>query len=244
MARNGEAEDPRRRTLIGALALGLLGPGLWTPDAAGQIFGDRPARLATNRSIFRIRGEATVSGTPATLQTVIRAGDTVKTGKSAEIIFVVGGQSMIVRENSTLTIEKAEQQQESLLVRGLRLLSGALLQVSRDQKMVVRTANASIGIRGTGFYVEAEPDRTYFCTCYGVTDVASSADPESRDTIAATHHDRPVYVVNDAPRGKRIRNAPFINHTDQELALIEALVGREPPFVFPKDSYSGPRREY
>jgi hypothetical protein len=28
----------------------------------------------------------------------------------------------------------------------------------------------------------------------------------------------------------------FINHTDQELALIETLVGRTSPFVLPKDS--------
>lgn len=243
MARNRELDDPRRRVLVRALSLTALG-GWWVPEAAAQFFGGRPDRLQAGRSIYRLGGEVTVNGVAATLATVINPGDTVKTGRGAEIIFVVGGQSMIVRENSTLTIEKPEQQQDSLLVRGLRLVSGALLQVSRDQKMVVRTANASIGIRGTGFYVEAEPERTYFCTCYGVTDVASSADPESRDTIAATHHDRPVYVVNDAPRGKRIRDAPFINHTDQELALIEALVGREPPFVFPKDSYSGPRREY
>lgn len=243
MARNRELDDPRRRVLVRALSLTALG-GLWVPEAAAQFFGGRPDRLQAGRSIYRLGGEVTVNGAAATLDTVIRPGDTVRTGRGAEIIFVVGGQSMIVRENSTLTIEKPEQQQESLLVRGLRLVSGALLQVSRDQKLVVRTANASIGIRGTGFYVEAEPERTYFCTCYGVTDVASSADPESRDTIAATHHDRPVYVVNDAPRGKRIRDAPFINHTDQELALIEALVGREPPFVFPKDSYSGPRRDY
>ena len=44
--------------------------------------------------------------------------------------------------------------------------------------------------------------------------------------------------------GKKIRNAPFINHTDQELMLIETLVGRTPPFVFPKSDYSGPRRNY
>ena len=243
MARNRELDDPRRRVLVRTLSLAALG-GLWTAQAAAQFFGGRPDRLPAGRSIYRVGGDVTVNGVAATLDTIIKPGDTVRTGKGAEIIFVVGGQSMIMRENSALTIEKAEQQQESLLVRGLRLVSGALLQVSRDQKLVVRTANASIGIRGTGFYVEAEPERTYFCTCYGVTDVASSADPESRDTISATHHDRPVYVVNDAPRGKRIRNAPFINHTDQELALIEALVGREPPFVFPKDSYSGPRRDY
>ncbi len=243
MASNRELDDPRRRVLVRALSLAALG-GLWAPEAAAQFFGGRPDRLQAGRSVYRLGGDVTVNGVAATLDSVIKPGDTVKTGSGSEIVFVVGGQSMIMREKSTLTIEKPEQQQESLLVRGLRLISGALLQVSRDQKMVLRTATASIGIRGTGFYVEAEPERTYFCTCYGVTDVASSADPESRETIAATHHDRPVYVVNDAPRGKRIRNAPFINHTDQELALIEALVGREPPFVFPKDSYSGPRREY
>jgi hypothetical protein len=46
------------------------------------------------------------------------------------------------------------------------------------------------------------------------------------------------------PEGKNIRPAPFINHTDQELMLIEALVGRTPPFVFAGDEYSAPRREY
>ena len=44
--------------------------------------------------------------------------------------------------------------------------------------------------------------------------------------------------------GKGIRSAPFINHTDQELMLIETLVGRQPPFVFPSEDYSGPRKNY
>jgi hypothetical protein len=35
-----------------------------------------------------------------------------------------------------------------------------------------------------------------------------------------------------------------LNHTDQELALIETLVGRKTPFVFATDAYSGPRRGY
>ena len=40
------------------------------------------------------------------------------------------------------------------------------------------------------------------------------------------------------------RAAPFIDHTDQELMLIEALVGRSPPFVFPRSDYLRPRRPY
>lgn len=243
MARDRQLDDPRRRTLVRMLGLGAMAGGLWVPDAAAQFFGSRPATLAPNRSIYRLVGSVTVNGVAATLDTPIKPGDTVTTGRASECIFVVGGHSMILRESSTLNVER-QATTEGAVVRGLRMLTGALLQVSRGSNISVTTRTASIGIRGTGFYVESQPQQTYFCTCYGVTDVAATSDPESRETIAATQHDRPVYVLGDAPRGKNIRNAPFIDHTDQELALIEALVGREPPFVFPKDSYSGPRREY
>ena len=150
---------------------------------------------------------------------------------------------MILRGSSKVTIE-ATKEADSLVISGLRLLTGALLSVSRNRPMRVRTPNATIGIRGTGFYLEAEPDQTYFCTCYGVTEVAANADPENKETITARQHDRPVYILSNEGKGKNIRNAPFINHTDQELALIETLVGREPAFVFSKDAYTAPRRNY
>jgi hypothetical protein len=110
--------------------------------------------------------------------------------------------------------------------------------------MSLKTKTATVGIRGTGVYLEADPEQTYFCTCYGVADVTANEDPESKDTVVAKHHDKPLYILAGAQRGRNIRPAPFINHTDQELMLVETLVGRKPPFVFPKDEYSGPRREY
>ena len=239
-----DIDDPRRRVLVRALSLGLVGGALWTPQAGAQLFGDRPGKLPAGRSFFRLRGEVTVNGARATLDTPVKPGDTVKTGKDAEAVFVVGTQSIILRENTTLTVEKEEEESPSLLVRGLRILTGALLSVSRETRLRVKTPTASIGIRGTGFYLEADPQQTYFCTCYGTTEVAAADDPASREVISAQHHDRPVYVLGAGASGRRIRDAPFINHTDQELALIEALVGREPPFVFPKESYQGPRRGY
>ena len=78
----------------------------------------------------------------------------------------------------------------------------------------------------------------------GVADVSANEDPQSKDTVAASHHDRPLYILAKEPKGRNIRKAPFINHTDQELMLIETLVGRKPPFIFPKDDYGGPRRDY
>lgn len=257
-----KAEDPRRRILIKALAAGVFSSALPESTWASSFFGSLPEKLPAGQSIYRIEGTATVNGKAATLQTRINPGDTVETGKDSELIFVVNGNnSMILRSDSHLVIEtpskpavQIQPKQEahleehnafaSLLISGLRLLSGKLLSVSRNTPMRVNTVNATIGIRGTGFYVESEPGQTYFCTCYGTTDVAASADPTSRETVTSTHSHHPLYIVDDGGKGKNIRNAPFINHTDQELALVEALVGRTPPFIFPKDDYTAPRRDY
>jgi len=250
-----EADDPRRRLLIQALAAGLFSAGLPGSNAlAASIFGSRPGKLPAGQSIYRISGQATVNGKEATLQTRVYPGDTVQTAKDSELIFAVNSHAMILRSDSQLVIETEQKKPEekslaetspvSLLITGLRLLTGKLLTVSRNSPMRVRTATATIGIRGTGFYVESDPELTYFCTCYGTTDVTASADPQSKTTVVSQHHDRPLYIVKDQGQGNNIRNAPFVNHTDQELTLIEALVGRTPPFVFANDAYSAPRRDY
>jgi len=244
MSRFDEADDPRRRLLIKALAAGAFAAAL--PDKAAlaaSIFGTPPSKLPPGQSIYRLNGAVTVNGKDANLSTVIKPNDTVETGPKSEIVFVVGGNSMIMRENSHLTLEGKEEQ-ESFLIHGLRLLSGKLLSVSRSQGTRIRTSTATIGIRGTGYYIEADPQQTYFCTCYGITDVESNNDPTSKDTVKATHHDKPLYILGGESAGNNIRRAGFINHTDQELMLIETLVGRTPPFVFAGDQYSAPRRGY
>ncbi len=240
MTPTDELDDPRRRILIQALSLGWL--GLPAGVASAQTYGRTPGKLPPGQAIYRVGGDVTVNGKPCDLKTVIHPGDTVKTGKGGEIIFVVGAQAMILRGASELVIERPPD--PSVLDRALRMVSGALLSVSRNSRMQLKTTTGTMGIRGTGFYVETQPDQTYFCTCYGVTDVASVKAPDKAETIVAQRHDRPVYILAGDTAGPLIRNAPFINHTDQELALIETLVGREPPFVFPKDSYSAPRRNY
>jgi len=242
MAGSRDADDPRRRILVRALTIGLLAA---VPRAARAQGSSVPGKLPPDRSIHKIEGEVTVNGQPANLGTQIKPGDIVKTtGKGSQVIFVVGTQAMILRGSSELAIERPSEANTSRFSRALRLVGGALLSVSRDMPMQVKTSTATVGIRGTGFYVEAQEDQTYFCTCYGTTEVAAVKQPEKVETISATRHDRPLYILAADGGGALIRNAPFLNHTDQELALIEALVGREPPFVFPKDSYSAPRRGY
>lgn len=238
-------DDPRRMVLIRALSAGVLGT-LLTPAEAITFgfFGNKPSKLPDTQSIYRLAGDVSVNRSAATLATRIKPGDTVQTGKNSEIVFVVGSHSMILREDSELTIEAPASSLGALFISGLRMLTGKLLSVSRNSNMQVRSSTATIGIRGTGFYVEADPERTYFCNCYGVTDVQATNDPQSRETVTATNHGRPLYILADGAAGQKIRGAPFINHTDQELALIETLVGRERPFVFPRRNYTAPRRTY
>ncbi len=244
MSRFDEADDPRRRMLIKALAAGAFSAAFADKVAlAGGLFGTPPKQLPPGQSIYRMQGEVKVNGKDASMSTIIKPNDTIETGAKSEVVFVVGGNSMIMRENSHLTMQGKEEN-TSFIIQGLRLLTGKLLSVSRSQGTAIRTSTATIGIRGTGYYIEADPEQTYFCTCYGLTDVESSNDPTSKDTVLSKHHDKPLYILANQPEGQNIRRAGFINHTDQELMLIETLVGRTPPFVFAGSEYDTPRRDY
>jgi len=241
MTWNKNDEDLQRRLLMEALAVALLSTAIGSRNVAAQVLGSRPAPLPKGKSIYRIEGQVLVDGQPATLDTRIAANSTVQTGKDGEVIYAVGETAHLQRSESQVTMETKEA--NSVVVSGLRVLTGRILSVFPSGKPVrMTTRNASIGIRGTGVYMESDPEQTYFCTCYGTADIASASDPTSRETVVSSHHDRPLYILTGEQPGRNIRLAPFINHTDQELMLIEALVGRTPPFVFPKDNYTRPRR--
>src|SRR5207249_4303697 len=136
-----------------------------------------------------------------TLETKIGGGSKIETRPDSELVYVVGQSAYIARPATQVVIETAAQ--DSSVVSAVRLLAGKLLSVFPTGKPVqLRTTLATIGIRGTGAYLEAEPDRTYYCTCYGVADVGAEQDPQSKTTVASKHHDRPLYILGNEPAGK------------------------------------------
>jgi hypothetical protein len=102
-----------------------------------------------------------------------------------------------------------------------------------------------VGIRGTACYVEAYKDRTYACVCYGRGELSGTEDKKPLETVITTHHDSPRLIY---PKGAatRIEVAKVVDHTDDELRLLEALVNRKPPFDsrFKRDSSGGSANEY
>jgi hypothetical protein len=252
-------EDPRRDFLVKALTMGLFALG-GTTACSRAVMGpaDGARTLDPGRSIYRIRGDVRVDDKPANLRTRIHPGARIETRNNAELVFVVGKDAFILRGNSVLELSAlavavaspdfpsgiAIASAKDSILGSLRLLSGRLLSVfgvrGRDEPLGIRTPTATIGVRGTGVYVESGPDRSYICTCYGATRLAAVGDPASRESVQSEYHDAPRYVLGDGAAGKRIEHAPVINHTDMELILIEELVGRIPPFAAPDADFRRP----
>lgn len=222
-----------RRLLLQGLGAGLLAMMMPAVRAVAATFIPPPP-LPAGKSVYRLRGKAWVNGQPVHAGTRIMPNDTVKTGRNSELVFVVGNQAMILRGRSHLVIEPKESVEAGTsLIGGLRLFAGKLMSVSRNKGMRIATPSATIGIRGTGVYLEAGPDKTYFCTCYGEVDVQANYDGASTQTVKSNHHDMPLHIYRNGPPGQCIMHANLSvpNHTDDELLLAEALVGRVPPFI-------------
>jgi hypothetical protein len=180
------------------------------------------------KGVYRVRGDARINGVPAKQGMEVKAGDVVTTGPGSEIVFVTARDAFLVRANSRV---EAQGVAGELVLGGLRIVTGAVLSVfSPGERKRVQAPTATIGIRGTAVYVEAEAAKTYICTCYGVAEIQSVADPALREVIETTHHDEPRYVMAmGAPQ--MMMKGPVINHTDAELVFLESLAGRRPPFL-------------
>lgn len=238
-----ELDRQRRNFLINALSSGFFATGSFGFTLPAFAMGQIPRELPPGKSIYKINGTVRIDKTLATLDTKITPRSVIETGKDSSIIFAVGKDAFILRDNS-----KVEMQGGDLILTGLRLVTGKILSVfgrrKKNERLGLRTAVATIGIRGTGVYMEAETDQTYICTCYGTADLASVNDTDSKETVVTKHHDAPRYILAQAAKGESIRPAPVINHTDEELELIETLVGRSVPFAFGGDYDSMRKSKY
>jgi hypothetical protein len=217
-------ERARREWLKRALLAGATMP-LLLRDVLGA--GRRTSGMVD------VKGEVLINGRLAKQGSALRPGDSVATAPGSSAVFVLGRDAFLIREQSKLFTEGG-----NALTGSLRLVTGKLLSVFGRGPRRIATPTATIGIRGTGIYIEAEAERTYVCTCYGVVDLQASNMPEARETVSTTHHDAPryIYAHGETPI-KMIEQAPVINHTDAELIMLEALVGRKPPFVRPGLGY-------
>lgn len=208
----GRTEDEvvwyQRRSLLQAAAA-------WT--AAG---GFTAAHAQQGRNVVEMRGDVRRNGQALAAGEGIAPGDRIETGPGASVVFTVGKDAFMVRQNTRIGLEG----DTPMAVKVLRLLTGAVASVwgrGSERQVVMPTATA--GIRGTGVYAEVFPEqdfRSYFCNCYGTVDIAAGG--ESVVSQASYHQ---AFWAEVAPRNSRMLTpAGAINHTDEELEFLARLV--------------------
>lgn len=210
---------PGRRTLLRGATAAAIAAGMLHLRAA-LAAGTLPPGVA------QIKGDVRINGKPAERGQRVAPGDVIVTGGNGELVFVAERDAFLVRANSRIEFGSTAARVATVL----RVLTGAVLSVFESgTRREIRTVTATIGIRGTGIYVEIEAQRTYACTCYGEAVLTPVDDPAAAETVRTRRHDQPRYIYGKG-MPQMMAAAPVVNHTDAELQMLEALVGRKVPF--------------
>jgi len=205
-----------RRDLLRYLAtLGAAGASGLIQEVLAA--GDLPPGL------HKLEGSATVNGRPAKEGNQVVLGDRIATGAGSRAVVVTKGDAFLMRADTQIEIKGRDGVLTDLLI-----TTGRVLSVFAKRPVTVKAATATVGIRGTGAYFEVEPASVYFCLCYG--EAVIDGPNMAPKTVKTTHHESPLILTTTTP-AMAAEPGPFRNHSDDELIMLESLVGREPPFM-------------
>lgn len=161
-------------------------------------------------------GEVLVNGKALDKNTKIKRGDTIETKANSNVRFKVANDAFSAKGKSKFKLETLGNKKI------LNVVNGGVMAVFGKGNSGIATPNMTAGIRGTGTYTLVKDGKTYFCTCYGHTEV--DANGETKE-LKATHH-KMLWITKD-----KIKEAKTMeNHTDNELRVLEKMVGRTVPF--------------
>jgi hypothetical protein len=193
--------------------------------AAWSAMGGFAAAHAQQRTnIVELRGDALLNGARLNPQQSIQTGDSLQTGPGSHLIFVLGNSAFQVRQDTRMNLERGLTLN---LVSALRMITGAVASVwSRGTSRQIVTPTLTAGIRGTGVYTEVLPQqnfRSYFCNCYGTVDVGAGTE---RVLSQSVYH-QSFWGEPEPKNGRYLTAARAINHTDEEMENLAALVGEQ-----------------
>ena len=181
--------------------------------------------FAATRKIHEIEGDVFINQAKINSESLIKNGDEIVVSKDGKLVFSLGEDAFLVRGGTTLQVYSDH---DSLLVTALRLVTGAMLGVFGKRKTTthIYTATATIGVRGTAVYAAVTKDKLYTCTCYGHTDLIVGLE---REDVISKHHNAHVVTIN-VSGNTQMKAFEVIDHNDDELRMLEALVGKKPSF--------------
>lgn len=155
----------------------------------------------------------------------------IQTGDQRAILRL-GKNAFLVAPHSDI---KFEMDEADMHIRLAHLMKGAVHSVfdpAQKSERNVITNFATIAIRGTAHYceIEAAHNRTYSCCCYGHVHLQSAAG-DATLTQKTHYHDARIITAAGT-----IEASPYdvpLNHYDNSLVRLEAVVGRAPRWKLP-----------
>lgn len=120
-----------------------------------------------------LRGVITVNSVKVDQEREVSEGDIISAiGKksSVQIFFEDGSRSLL--RNGQLIISEERKKEKTLL----SLVRGTLFtfKSKTPASLKIKTKQASMGVRGTKFYVEETPGDTYLCVCEGRVEISNA----------------------------------------------------------------------
>lgn len=214
--------DFNRRQFL-SLAAALPCSMLLGPNSLAATTHAKSGRL--RGTIHELEGDVFINKNIANPSSTIQSGDRLSVAYGGRLVFSMGEDTYLLQEGSSLEVVS----HNNVTVSGLRLLTGGLLSVfgKRETTTKIYTRTAVIGIRGTGVYLNSQPEKLYFCTCYGKTDLHLGY--HHNEHIESTHH-QAFDITGKSENTMSMSATQVIGHTDDDLRLLEHYSGRKPLF--------------
>jgi len=133
--------------------------------SALMIWGINPLTVFADSNNNVLSGEFFINGNLTSKSFENLENNTIETKKSKTII-KVQDDFYLIRPNTELQFKKNRLK---------NIIKGSVHAVFKKNKdeLQIKMPQGTIGIRGTSIFIDTEPekDRSYFCNCYGVTDL-------------------------------------------------------------------------
>lgn len=167
--------------------------------------------------------------TRASFGTAVQSGDTIRLGAASNAQIRMSDESIVsLRERTEFRIDEyffsgrvdgREKSIFSLLAGGLRTVTGAIGNLRRTDKYAVRTATATVGIRGTHYTLRECVD-----DCF---EAGASAASAPLQLASADQSDIGPLAQAPGPLGKPVPNGTYGGVTDGRIGVTNNAADRE-----------------
>lgn len=151
----------------------------------------------------------------------LKPGTTVKVAHGSKVAFLLGADVVSELRGGSVAVLKLRKNKDWTV----ELKNGAVFSLvnnplKRPEHFRVSTHAASMGVRGTAFFVKTSkhaPD--FLCTCSGTVNIKNPKGKLLKE-ITSKHHDEPVVIdqtLKKAPEGMDP------DHTDEQGAELAKL---------------------